>query len=118
LPKGLFVLAAFSDTSRPICSARRSPNHPRSFGRDPGWAPCVACGLDRGGVVGHHHPIPCTMRIVNVADDIALALSRMPASGPLKTLIDEFVVVALDSGNQATFAGAVCCRSSSAPRYA
>jgi hypothetical protein len=55
-----------------------------------------------------HHPIPCTTRIVNAALDIALALSRMLASGPLKTLIDEFAVIADDSANHATLAAGVC----------
>jgi hypothetical protein len=62
-----------------------------------------------------HHPIPCTTRIVNAALDIAIALSRMLASGPLKTLIDEFAVIADDSANHATLAAGVCDRSSSAP---
>jgi hypothetical protein len=62
-----------------------------------------------------HHPIPCTTRIVNAALDIALALRRMPASGPEKTLIELFAVVADDRGNQATLAAEGCDRSSSAP---
>jgi hypothetical protein len=55
------------------------------------------------------------MRIVSSPLETALAFNRMPASAPLKILIELLAVVADESGNQATLADDVCCRSSSAP---
>jgi hypothetical protein len=46
--------------------------------------------------------MPCRTRSVSVAEDTALALSRMPARGPENTLIELFAVVADDNENQAT----------------
>jgi hypothetical protein len=45
--------------------------------------------------------MPCRTRSASVPDETALALNLMPASGPEKTLIELFAVVAHDNENEA-----------------